>query len=145
MPAPATTMRSGVNQVRMKVARCSLRIASRLSSGQSSGLPSVLSRKATVCRSSGRFISGLLVISPISYRAASFCAASSSSESSGCRIVSARSARTREKSLWKNVDWYMIVSRADEHITFPPSASISEIICSAVRFLVDCFAREREA
>ena len=57
------------------------------------------------------------------------------------RMVSARMERTAGTSLLKTEDWYMMVSRDEEHMMLPPSASISEVICSALRFLVLCDKR----
>ncbi len=56
-------------------------------------------------------------------------------------MVSARMERTAGTSLLKTLDWYMMVSREDEHMTLPPSASISDVICCDERFVVDLKAR----
>ena len=52
-------------------------------------------------------------------------------------MVSARIERTAGTSLLKTLDWYIMVSRDDEHMTFPPSASISEVICCEELLVVD--------
>lgn len=62
---------------------------------------------------------------------------SSAGLSKGLRIVSAKMDRTAGTSLLNTLDWYMMVSRDDEHMTLPPSASISDVICCEDRLLVD--------
>lgn len=56
-------------------------------------------------------------------------------------MVSARMESTADTSLLKTLDWYMMVSREEEHMTFPPSASISDVICWEERLVVDLKAR----
>lgn len=112
-------------------------MTSSLSSGHSSGFPSVLSLNAAVCTSSGRISSGLLQISAISYRAVSICSATSSSVMRGSRIVSASSATVSGTALLKVAAWYIMLSREDAHWMFPPSVSTRASISSAECLEVD--------
>lgn len=89
-PAAATTSRSGRYHIPLNSFNTSGVMTSSRSSGHSNGLPSVLPLYAVSCSSSGRIMSGLLLISPTSHSAASRWMSTSSWVICGLRIVSER-------------------------------------------------------